>query len=221
MDVSFVIPVYNERESLRLLVEKIQANVPNISYEIILVNDGSDDGSGDVLSDLASEIDIVTALDLPHHAGKTAALTKGFQHATGDIVFTLDSDLQDDPAEIPMFLNKLEEGFDLVCGWKSTRHHPWHRNLASAIYNFVVHQAFHVQIHDVNCGFKAMRSEVAKSLGLHHDMHRLIPVIAARKGYKITEIAVIHHARRFGKSKYGLHRLIDGVRDVVWLRFRG
>ncbi len=212
----------NERETLRALTEGILANTRDHVTQILFINDGSTDGSDTELIELSAEFDEVEVLHFPENRGKSAALAEGFARAEGDIVFTMDSDLQDDPAEIPRFIEALDQGNDLVTGWKVVRHDPWHKTMPSKVYNGFVCWLFNIDLHDVNCGFKAMKTEVAKSITLKHDYHRLIPVIAKLKGYRIAEIEVEHHARRYGRSKYGLARIWHGLRDTfrVW-RDRG
>lgn len=219
MTISFVIPAYNERETLEPLVDGILEQTDSHQAQIILVDDGSTDGSANIirrLEDLHPEVESVV---FPMNRGKTVALREGFKRVTGDIVFTLDADLQDDPKEIPQFLEKLDDGWDLVCGWKAIRHDPWHKTLPSRLYNGCVARLFNLSIHDVNCGYKVMRKDVAKSLTLYGDRHRLIPVLAAEQGFRVTEIAVEHQPRRYGKSKYGLERFVKGAADVfgLWL----
>jgi dolichol-phosphate mannosyltransferase len=208
----------NERETLRELTRRILANAPDHTVKILFINDGSTDGSDETLDELDAEYDEIEILHFPENRGKSAALAEGFARAQGDIVFTMDSDLQDDPAEIPRFLEALAQGSDLVTGWKVIRHDPWHKTIPSKIYNGFVCRLFGLDLHDVNCGFKAMNLQVAKSLELKHDFHRLIPVLAKQKGFTITEIEVQHHPRQYGKSKYGLARFWHGLRDVfrVW-----
>jgi len=222
MVITFIVPIYNERETIEALVEAIHANCAGHSPRIILIDDGSTDGSREVMDGAASKLEDVEAIHFERNLGKTAALAKGFSMAEGEIVFTLDGDLQDDPCEIPGFLAELKKGYDLVCGWKSVRRDPWSRRALSRLYNWFVGRLFGLALHDVNCGFKAMNLEVAKSLDLRHDYHRLIPVIAANHGYRVTEIEVRHHARRYGKSKYGLERYWRGLRDVarLWWELR-
>lgn len=208
----------NERETLRDLAEGILANTADHTVRIFFINDGSTDGSEAVLDELAVKYECVEVLDFPVNRGKSAALAEGFARAEGDVVFTMDSDLQDDPAEIPRFLEALAKGSDLVTGWKVVRHDPWHKTLPSKVYNGFVCWLFDIQLHDINCGFKAMTLDVAKSLQLKHDYHRLIPVLAKLQGFRIAEIEVQHHARRYGQSKYGIARIWHGLRDVfrVW-----
>ncbi len=217
--ITFVVPIFNEENTLEPLVEAIGTHCAEHRRQVILVDDGSVDGSRERVDVLAAQREEVVAVHFEGNEGKTAALLRGFSMATGDVVFTLDADLQDDPMEIPHFLAELEKGYDLVCGWKSVRHDPLSRRLLSRCYNGLVGRIFGLALHDVNCGFKAMKLDVAKSLDLRHDYHRLIPVLAASCGYRVGEIEVRHHARRFGKSKYGLERYWKGLRDVVRLRW--
>ena len=223
MDVSFVIPVRNEEESLRPLIEEILEHAPATHFEILLVDDGSTDGSTETIDELAEREDAVQAMHLDCHRGKSAALAAGFARAQGSIVITMDSDLQDAAAEIPRFIAKVDEGFDLVCGWKSVRHDPLLKRVASRVYNRWVGWLFAVPLHDINCGFKAMRREVIEAIPLTRGMHRLFPVHAVRAGYSITELPVTHRRRRYGHSKYGPGRYVTGFVDVIrlWLRLRG
>lgn len=210
-----VIPVYNERETLEPLVDRILENVPDRACRIILVDDGSTDGSWDVMVRLHARTPAVSVVRLRRNYGKAAALAAGFHYAPDGWVVTLDADLQDEPAEIPRFIAKLQEGCDLVVGWKKVRHDPWHKTIPSHIYNAVVCRLFGLQLHDINCGFKAFRHEVLGHLPLYGGMHRLIPVFAARAGFRVAEIPVRHHRRRFGVSKYGFSRFIRGTADVL------
>ena len=222
MLITFVVPIYNERDTIEALVERIQEHTGDHQSTILLIDDGSTDDSREIIHRLAEQSPSIEAIYFNHNRGKTAALAEGFARARGDVVFTLDSDLQDDPAEIPRFLAKLDEGYDLVCGWKQVRHDRWTRVLLSCLYNSLVSRLLNTQLHDVNCGFKAMRIDVAQGLELRADYHRLIPVLAARAGFRIAEIPVKHHPRRYGKSKYGLERYWKGLRDVcaLWWHLR-
>ncbi len=220
MNLSFVIPVYNEHQSLELLLDEILEQTKDDSFEIIFVDDGSTDGSGETLQALTAKHKDVHVTQLPAHQGKTAALAAGFKAAQGDVVFTLDSDLQDNPEDIPLFLEKLSEGYDLVCGWKTKRRDPLHKVYLSKLYNRTVASIFSLEIHDVNCGFKAMRNEVVKSLVLTADLHRLIPVLAQQQGCRVGEVPVHHRARQYGRSKYGPMRYMKGLRDVLTLWWR-
>lgn len=222
MKLFFVIPLHNERETLAPLAEGIAKHAGGHDYRILFIDDGSTDGSDAVLTALCASNPRAGYIRFRRNLGKTAALAAGFQRAQGDFVFTMDADLQDDPEEIPNFLEKIEEGFDLVTGWKRVRHDVWHKVLASRIYNGVIAHLFNLDLHDVNCGFKLMRTEVVERLQLYGDLHRLIPVLAKNLGYKVTEIPVQHHPRRYGKSKYGVERFIRGALDTfaVWFLHR-
>ena len=222
MKLSFVIPLHNERETLVPLAEGIAAHVGEHDYRILFVDDGSSDGSDAVLSALAAANPRVGYVRFRRNLGKTAALSAGFACADGELVFTMDADLQDDPSEIPRFLEKLDEGYDLVTGWKKVRHDAWHKVLASRVYNGVIARLFSLDLHDVNCGFKAMRREVVERLQLYGDLHRLIPVLASNLGYRVAEIPVQHHPRRYGQSKYGFERFFRGALDTfsVWFLHR-
>lgn len=220
MKLSFVIPVYNERDTLEPLTEGILEHAADHEVCIIFVDDGSTDGSFEELQRLhdahRNQIRLVRQRG---NFGKSAALATGFSRADGDAVFTMDSDLQDDPKEIPRFIEKLEEGFDVVCGWKSTRHDPWHKTFPSFFYNKFVAKLFGLPIHDVNCGFKLFRTEVVKKIQVYGEMHRLIPALAHTLNYRVTEIPVLHHPRRYGVSKFGFERFTRGALDVMTVYF--
>lgn len=218
MAITFIVPICDEREAIGPLVEAIRANCASPVPRIILIDDGSTDGSSEAVDGLAARFENVEVVHFERNRGKTAALAAGFSMAEGEVVFTLDGDLQDDPSEIPRFLAELGKGYDLVCGWKSIRRDPWSRRVLSRLYNWAVGRLFGLALHDVNCGFKAMKLEVAKSLDMRHDYHRLIPVLAAKKGYRVTEIEVKHRSRPYGKSKYGFERYWRSLRDVARLR---
>jgi glycosyltransferase involved in cell wall biosynthesis len=222
MKVTVVIPVFNERETLAPLAEELQHYLSPYEHRIIFVDDGSTDGSTEVLRALHARNYDIDVLRFRRNYGKTAAIAAGFQKAEGDVVITIDADLQDDPKEIPRFIGKIDEGFDVVCGWKTRRQDPWTKTLPSWLYNRAVSLLFRLDLHDINCGYKALRAEIAKRLALHDDMHRLIPVLAAQLGARIAEIPVEHHARRWGASKYGAERFWRGARDtmVVFLSTR-
>lgn len=215
----FVIPVYNERDTLAALAEGIARHAAPHPFHILFIDDGSDDGSDKILLELHERYPWVDVIRFRRNFGKTAALAAGFQRAQGDIVFTMDADLQDDPKEIPRFIEALRAGAGMVCGWKRERHDPWHKTIPSRLYNRWVSRIFRVPLHDVNCGFKAMRTEVARRLTLYGEMHRLIPVLAQQNGCRLAEIPVEHHARRSGTSKYGFERFMRGAADVITVRF--
>jgi glycosyltransferase involved in cell wall biosynthesis len=214
----FIIPVMDERDTLQELTEGILEHASDHDVQVLYINDGSTDGSAEELDRIAGEHDAVEVIHFPKNRGKSAALIEGLAKAQGDIVFMMDSDLQDDPKEIPNYIAKLAEGYDLVCGWKVVRHDPIDKTFPSKVYNGFVTKLFGLDLHDINCGFKAMTLEVAKSLHLKHDYHRLIPVLVKLSGFRITEIPVQHHERRYGHSKYGMSRIWHGLRDVfrVW-----
>jgi glycosyltransferase involved in cell wall biosynthesis len=220
MDITFVIPVYNERDTLERLAEGIVEHVGAREFEILFIDDGSTDGSYEVICDLCERMEPVHAIRLRGNFGKSAALAAGFKHAKGDFVFTMDSDLQDEPSEIPGFLEKIEEdGLDVVCGWKAKRQDPWHKTVPSRFYNTFVAWLFDIQIHDVNCGFKLLRSEVVKKIEVYGEMHRLIPVLARSLNYRVGEIPVEHRPRQYGVSKYGFERFSRGALDVLTMWF--
>ncbi len=218
MRISFVIPALNEQDSLRQLTQEIQAHCPTEDHEIIYIDDGSTDASFEIMSSLAAEDSRIKVVRFRRNFGKAAALQKGFSIASGEVVFTLDADLQDDPAEIPAFLAKLDEGFDLVSGWKQKRKDPWHKRWPSKIYNWVTARTFGLKLKDYNCGFKAYRQSLVKELTLYGEMHRYIPVLAHALGYKVGQIAVHHRARKYGKSKYGTERYLRGLFDLLTVR---
>jgi glycosyltransferase involved in cell wall biosynthesis len=221
MEITFIIPVFNECETLAALAEGIEQHT-KAPHRILFVDDGSTDGSWDAMCGLHERFATVDAIKVRRNFGKTHALRIGFERARGDVVVMMDADLQDDPAEIPRMLAKLDEGYDLVCGWKQRRHDPWHKTIPSLIYNTWVGWMFGVRLHDVNTGFKAMRIEVAKRLPMFDHMHRMIAVFAVKMGYRVVEIPVQHHPRVHGYSKYGLTRFYYGVKDAVqvWWGYR-
>ena len=220
--LTFVIPVKDEQATLATLFRGIAAQATKITdcLEVIFVDDGSTDESWMVIQQLAAENpEHVKAIRFRHNVGKAAALAAGWKESGGDIVFTMDADLQDDPEEIPRFLEKMREGFDVVTGWKRTRHDPWHKVLPSRIFNCILSRVNNVQLHDHNCGFKCYRSEVVKSLPMYGEMHRMVPSLAAMQGFRTAEIPVKHHPRRHGRSKYGLKRFLRGFLDMWTVYF--
>jgi len=221
--ISVVIPVFDERESLRPLVAELLPVLRSLGLraEVVFVDDGSRDGSGDVLADLAAAEAQVRVVSLRRNFGKGAALMAGFRHATGDAVVTMDADLQDDPAEIPAMVAALQEGADLVSGWKADRRDPWSKRIASKVFNGVTSRMSGLALHDLNCGLKAYRAEVVRSLSLSGDLYRYIPVMAAAEGFRVQEMAVNHRPRRFGRSKYGLERYVRGFLDLLTIMFIG
>jgi glycosyltransferase involved in cell wall biosynthesis len=223
MNLSFVIPVHNERESLAQLHEElcqVAATQGLDPVEFLFVDDGSRDDSWAIVRELSARDLRVRGVKFRRNFGKAAALTAGFREAQGRIVFTLDGDLQDDPAEIPRFLAKLDEGLDVVSGWKRTRHDPWHKVGPSRVFNAMVSRLTGCRLHDHNCGFKAYRSEVLKEVFLYGELHRFVPVLAHARGFRVGEIPVNHRARKFGRSKYGFSRFLKGFLDLITVRFR-
>ncbi|MFA5275400.1 MAG: glycosyltransferase family 2 protein [Candidatus Omnitrophota bacterium] len=221
MDISFVIPLYNESENIGRLYEEIIQAMGNLhkEYEIIFVDDGSTDASFAALEGLHHKDGRVKAIQLRRNFGKALALNSGLRHARGEIIFTMDADLQDNPQDIPYFLKKLDQGYDMVCGWRQKRQDAFLKKLFSRIFNRFVFLVTRVNIHDFNCGFKCLRKEAADSLKLYGDMHRYIPVLAASGGFRVTEIKVSHRPRIFGKSKYGSGRFIRGLFDFFTVIF--
>lgn len=224
--ISLVIPVYNEEGSLLELYERIKINIQDCiqkelisEYEIWFISDGCTDGSEDIVKEIKGKDPKVYLLVFRRNFGKARALQAGFRHANGDIVITMDADLQDDPAEIENFINKIDEGYDLVSGWKYNRLDPLEKRLPSKLFNKVTSTMSGVKLHDFNCGFKAYRKEVVKSIDVYGEMHRYIPVLANRKGFRITEIKVHHHKREHGKSKYGFERYLRGLFDSMTTSF--
>lgn len=218
MRISFVIPTLNEQDSLKILTSEIQAHCPEPEHEIIYIDDGSTDASFEILSSMAAEDERIKVIRFRRNFGKAAALQSGFDLASGEVVFTMDADLQDDPAEIPAFLAKLDEGFDLVSGWKQKRKDPWHKVWPSKLFNFVTGLTFGLRLKDYNCGFKAYRKSLVKELSLYGEMHRYIPVLAHALGYKVGQIPVHHRERKYGKSKYGIERYLRGLFDLLTVK---
>jgi dolichol-phosphate mannosyltransferase len=220
-ELSFVIPLKDEEATLEELFDGIQKNTAEYGhFEVIFVDDGSTDNSWAVIQALADlHPQHVRGLRFRGNRGKAAALQAGFDAARGEYVFTMDADLQDDPNEIPRFLERMNEGFDLVSGWKAVRHDPWHKVLPSRVFNRMLSYFSGVKLHDHNCGFKCYRRSVAKSIRLFGELHRMVPSLAGMQGFKVTEIVVQHHARKFGKSKYGFERFIRGFSDMLTMGF--
>jgi glycosyltransferase involved in cell wall biosynthesis len=219
---SVVIPLFNESESLPTLHAELDQVFAANKYgpvEFIVVDDGSRDRSWAVVQRLARDDPRVRGIRFRRNFGKAAALTAGFQAARGHIVFTLDGDLQDDPAAIPRFLEKLDQGHDVVSGWKRRRHDPWYKVYPSRVFNWMVSTLTGCSLHDHSSGFKLYRSEVLAEVGIYGELHRFVPVLAHAKGFRVGEIEVNHRARKFGSSKYGVARLIKGLLDLLTVRF--
>ncbi len=224
MDISIVISLYNEAESLTELVAGIHSVLDKmaVSYEIIMVNDGSTDPSWKIIKKMAETDSHVRGISFRRNYGKSAALYCGFEAAQGDVVITMDADLQDDPNEIPELFRMIkEDGYDLVSGWKKKRFdNKLSKNLPSKIYNATARKVTGIKLHDMNCGLKAYRNEVIKNIEVYGEMHRYIPYLAKNAGFgNIGEKVVQHHVRKFGKSKFGLERFVNGYLDLMSLWF--
>jgi dolichol-phosphate mannosyltransferase len=219
--ISIVIPVYNEKDSLALLHGEIAqiAEKAQLDVEVLFVDDGSRDGSWDAIVALVQQHPRVRGIRFRRNFGKAAALSAGFAAVRGDIVMTLDADLQDDPAEIPQFLAALAAGKDVVSGWKQTRHDPWHKVFPSRVFNTMVSWLTGVRLHDHNCGMKCYRAEVLREIRLYGELHRFIPVLADARGFKVGEVVIQHRPRRFGSSKYGVRRFVKGFLDLLTVKF--
>ena len=220
--VSIVVPIHNEYENLPRLLEAISATLvtANIRYEILCIDDGSTDGSGDLLKQIASDRADLRSVILRRNYGQTAAMAAGFSHAKGQIIITMDGDLQNDPADIPILLDKLSEGYDLVSGWRKNRQDATiTRLIPSQIANWLIAQVTGVKVHDYGCSLKAYRAELIADMNLYGELHRFLPALAFIEGARIAEIPVRHHPRQFGKSKYGLDRTIRVVMDLITVFF--
>ncbi|MBD2612366.1 glycosyl transferase [Nostoc linckia z18] len=221
-DVSVVVPIHNEVESLPLLLEAIASTLSSsqINYEIICVDDGSTDGSGEYLKQEAQTRPDLKAVILRRNYGQTAAMAAGFHYALGKAIVSLDADLQNDPADIPMLLAKLDEGYDLVSGWRQKRQDgAINRLLPSKIANWLIRRTTSVNIHDYGCSLKAYRAELLADMNLYGELHRFLPALAYIEGARITEMPVRHHARRFGRSKYGIWRTFRVLMDLLTILF--
>lgn len=221
MYISIIIPLLNEAESLPELYEQLKTvlNEMGKSYELIFVDDGSTDDSPKILQQLHENDDQAKYIQFRKNHGKADALAEGFRRATGQFVITMDADLQDDPREIPHLIAKLEEGYDLISGWKKKRYDPLSKRLPSKLFNWTVSKAAKVRLHDFNCGLKAYRLEVIKNIRIYGQMHRFIPMLAHREGFRVGEMEVQHRPRKYGKSKYGAARLTGGLFDLLTIIF--
>jgi glycosyltransferase involved in cell wall biosynthesis len=219
---SVVIPVLNEKESLRPLLQEIAQVMEkqSWSYEVLCVDDGSTDGTLDVLKDLSRENPHVRLFIFGHHRGKSAALACGFQNARGSFIVTLDGDLQDSPEEIVKLWSVLEaRKADLVSGWKKTRRDPWHKVLSSRLFNALVRSITGVKLHDFNCGLKIYRAKVVREIPLYGELHRFTPALAAWKGFRVTEEPILHRPRKYGRSKFGMGRMFGMTVDLLTVAF--
>ncbi len=221
--ISVVVPVHDEERSVEPLYEELRSALEPLgrAWEAVFVDDGSADGSFAALTRLHAMAPNVVVVRLRRNFGKAAALAAGFRHASGDVVVTIDADLQDDPAEIPRLLAKLDEGFDLVCGWKTERRDPLTRRLLSRIFNGVVGRVSGLRLHDMNCGLKAYRADVVRNLRIYGELHRFLPVLAHDRGYRVAELPVNHRPREHGRSNYGVERYMRGFLDFMTVWFMG
>ncbi len=221
MDISIIIPLLNEEESLGELYSLISevADKNNLSYEICFVDDGSTDKSLDVLKKLSQDNKNIKILSFRKNYGKSAALSEGFKLALGEFIITMDADLQDDPVEIPNLINKLNEGFDMVSGWKKKRNDPLGKTIPSKFFNYTTSLLTGIKIHDFNCGLKAYRREVVKEIPVYGELHRYLPVLAHWRGFRVGEIIVQHHPRKYGVTKFGWRRLFHGFFDLLTVLF--
>ena len=219
--ISLLIPLFNEEESLPILYRELRETleVLGIDYEIIFVDDGSTDKSFLVLERIHQEDNNVKVIQLRKNFGKSAAMAAGLAIVRGELIITLDADLQDNPEEIPHFIEKMKEGYDLICGWRVDRFDPFFKRWSSRVFNFTTSFFTNVRLHDFNCGFKAFRSEVAKEIKIYGELHRYIPVFASWRGFKVGELEVRHRPRRFGKSKFGVERFFRGFWDFLTVFF--
>ena len=220
--ISIVIPVFNEEESLPELTQWISRvmNANGFSYEVILVNDGSTDRSWDVVQELSQRNNNIKGLNFTRNYGKSAALDAGFKRAQGEVVITMDADLQDSPDEIPELYKMIKDGLDVVSGWKKERHDPISKTIPSKFFNGVTRWISGIQLHDFNCGLKAYRNKVVKNITIYGEMHRYIPLLAKWSGFpKIGEKVVQHRARKYGYSKFGLERFLNGFLDLITVSF--
>lgn len=226
VDISVVIPIYNEEENLPILYKKLKDVLSKLqekegkSYEIIFVNDGSKDRSWDIIKDMAKKDKSVIGVNFRRNFGQTAAMSAGFEVANGKVIITMDGDLQNDPEDIPKLLEKIEEGYDIVSGWRKDRKDTFiNRTLPSKIANWLISKVTGVHLHDYGCSLKAYNSEIAKNLDFYGEMHRFLPAFAKPLGAKVIEIPVKHHPRVYGKSKYGISRTFKVIIDLVLVKF--
>ncbi len=222
MDISIVVPAYNEEESLQELIQKLSQTLHGLNKkcEIIIVDDGSTDETLSTSIKLKKEFPLLKIISFRKNYGKSAALSEAFKLADGDYVITMDADLQDDPEEIPNLISALESGnYDLVSGWKKERHDPLSKTIPSRIFNFVTSKISGIKIHDFNCGLKIYRKVVVKDLKIYGELHRFLPVLAHWNGFRVGEVTVQHHPRKFGKTKFGISRFFNGFFDLLTVIF--
>jgi dolichol-phosphate mannosyltransferase len=219
--LSVVIPVFNEVESIEPLHRELDEVAVAAGYDLdmVFVDDGSSDGSWEVIRRLAKADRRVCGIRFRRNFGKASALSAGFSQARGELVMTLDADLQDDPHEIPRFLGEMEKDLDVLSGWKKVRHDPWHKVLPSRVFNWLVSALTGVVLHDHNCGMKCYRRQIFDEVRLYGELHRFVPVLAAGRGFRVGEIVINHRPRRFGRSKYGPARFVKGFLDLLTVKF--
>lgn len=220
--ISVVVPLLNEEESLKELSKKLAIHLKDSAgedWEVIFIDDGSTDKSFEILKEINNSDKRFKAVRFRRNYGKAAALSVGFGKARGNVIITMDADLQDDPAEIKNLVGKLKEGYDLVSGWKKKRYDPFSKTFPSKIFNWMVSVATGIRLHDFNCGLKGYRKEAAKSLNLYGEMHRFTPALAFHDGFRVAEIVVQHHPRKFGSSKFGPYRMVKGFLDLITVTF--
>jgi len=220
-DISIIIPLFNEEANIEQLYAQLKVVLKsfNEEYELIFVDDGSTDNSFSILEDFHNKDKTVKVIQFRRNFGKSAALSAGFRYAKGKVVITVDADLQDDPQEIPNFIKKLDEGYDIISGWRFKRKDPFSKTFPSKLFNYLTSILTGIKIHDFNCGFKACKKEVIEDINIYGELHRYIPVLAHWHGYRVGEIKVKHHPRGGGKSKYGLERLFRGFTDLLTVMF--
>ena len=222
-ELSIIIPVFNEEESILELIAEIHGAMKDSTakYEVIFIDDGSNDDSYDKIRSLADKDSRIIGVRFRRNYGKAAALSEGFRISGGMMVVTMDSDLQDDPSEIPALMEKLNEGYDVISGWKKNRKDPWTKKIPSKIFNLVTRMMSGIRIHDFNCGLKIYRSEVVKTVKVYGELHRYIPVLAKLAGFRVSELIVNHRPREFGKTKFGASRFLKGFFDLATVMFLG
>ena len=220
--ISIVIPVFNEEESIEILHAEISEVLNQYpKWEIIFIDDGSHDGSYSIMKKIADQNHNISIIRFFKNFGKADALSEGFNQSKGDIIITMDADLQDDPSEIPSLIEKIQKGWDVVSGWKKNRQDPLSKKIPSRLFNFVTRILTGIKIHDFNCGLKAYKRKVINSIDVYGGLHRYIPVLASQKGFSVSEIEVNHRAREFGQTKYGGNRLFHGFFDLFTMLFTG